>query len=113
VTTKTGSFFYLPDVADLPDATQTLHGTDIYVGDGATITRSMVRKRNGSLIGHAAIDVQLGWCERAGVRQAIFTHCGSYIVRGDGRIVNSMVQQLGRARGVNARLACDGDQLTV
>ena len=41
--------FYVPDVAMVPDAARTLHGIDLYIGDGATVTRSMVRTRDGIL----------------------------------------------------------------
>lgn len=104
-------FFYVPDVAELPDASHALGGVGVYIGDGATIRRSMVRARNGALIGHAPITEQLGWCEEAGVRRAIFTHCGSAILRGDARRLDALVRQLGQQRGIEASLACDGDRL--
>jgi ribonuclease BN (tRNA processing enzyme) len=107
------SFFYLPDVAWLPDAAKALRGSDIYIGDGATIQRSMVRKRAGVLIGHSPIVTQLGWCEEADVGQAIFTHCGSQIVRRDARQMSALIEQLGRQYGVRARLASDGDQISL
>jgi phosphoribosyl 1,2-cyclic phosphodiesterase len=104
-------FFYVPDVARVPDPARTLRGIDLYVGDGATITRSMVRRRDGSLIGHAPIVAQLAWCKQAGVRRAIFTHCGSAIVRADARKLNAMLRELGREHGIDARIAVDGDRL--
>jgi phosphoribosyl 1,2-cyclic phosphodiesterase len=107
------SFFYLPDVAELRDISAALGGVDIYIGDGATMRRSMVREKNGNLIGHAPITAQLGWCEKAGVRRAIFTHCGSPIVRGDSRQVERTVRQLGLERGVDARVAYDGLTLAI
>lgn len=112
VSAKTGSFFYLPDVARLPNPSAALHGISIYIGDGATLKRSMVRMKDGAPTGHAPIAAQLDWCARAGVRRAIFTHCGSPIVRGDPRRVNAAVRKLGRERGIDARLACDGDRLS-
>ena len=45
VSAKAGSLFYLPDVAWLPNASNVLRKIDIYIGDGATMTRSMVRKK--------------------------------------------------------------------
>jgi phosphoribosyl 1,2-cyclic phosphodiesterase len=105
------SFFYLPDVAGLPNASGVLRGIDVYIGDGATIRRPIVRKRNGTLIGHAPILTQLGWCKRGRVRRAIFTHCGSPIVCGDTRKLNAALRQLGREHGIEARFACDGDTL--
>jgi len=112
VCAKGASVFYLPDVAELPDPSSALHGVEVYVGDGATVTRSMVRRKSGTLIGHAPITLQLGWCEKAGVRQAIFTHCGSGIVRGQARRLDELVRRLGCEHGIDARLACDGDRLS-
>jgi hypothetical protein len=70
----------------------------------------MVRRREGELIGHSAITTQLGWCAKEGVRQAIFTHCGSQIVAGDERRLGALVRKLARQRGVDARIAYDGLQ---
>jgi phosphoribosyl 1,2-cyclic phosphodiesterase len=109
---KGGCLFYLPDVAGLPNAADALGGIDIYIGDGATLRRSMVRQQNGTLTGHASITVQLGWCAEADVRRAVFTHCGSGIVRGDARTLNALVRRLGRERGIEACLANDGDRLS-
>jgi len=104
--------FYVPDVAWLPNAARVLRGVDIYIGDGATIKRSMVRRRGHALTGHASIVAQLGWCKRAGVKRAIFTHCGSQIVRGDAHRLAALVRQLGREHGIDARLAYDGGRLS-
>jgi len=71
----------------------------------------MVRKRNGILIGHAPIAEQLRWCQQAGVRHAIFTHCGSEIVGGQTRQLNAKVEQFVREQGIAAQLAEDKDQL--
>ena len=43
-----------------------------------------------------------------GVTRAIFTHCGSEIVREDGRVAEAKVEALGRERGVRATIAYDG-----
>jgi phosphoribosyl 1,2-cyclic phosphodiesterase len=106
------TLFYVPDVAGLPNAGNALHRIDAYIGDGATIKRSMVRRRGRTSIGHAPIVTQLAWCKNAGVRRAIFTHCGSEIVRGDVRKLDLLVQRLGREYGVEARIARDGECLS-
>jgi len=111
VSAKAGCFFYLPDVAELPNPAQALYGVGVYVGDGATMRRSMVRMKAGALIGHAPIAAQLDWCAKAHVPRAIFTHCGSPIVRGDARVLNAAIRKLGREYGIDARLARDGDRL--
>ena len=104
--------FYAPDVVSICDASEVLAGIDAYVGDGASIRRSILRRRDGALIGHASIQVQLDWCRLAGVARAIFTHCGSEIVRGDEHVIQE-VAALGRQRSVRAEIAHDGMEVAV
>jgi phosphoribosyl 1,2-cyclic phosphodiesterase len=112
VSARGSSFFYLPDVAWLPNASVALRGIDIYIGDRATIVRPLVRKRGGTLIGHAAMATQLRWCQEAHVQRAVFTHCGSQVVGGGARRLNGVLRRLGRQHDVDARLACDGNRLS-
>ena len=106
-------FFYAPDVAAIPQQGEALHKAELYIGDGATIVRSMVRMRGRVRIGHAPISAQLAWCEDEGVARAIFTHCGSGIVKGDARRIAARVKQFGRERGVDAGIAHDGLTLSL
>lgn len=107
------SFVYLPDVARIADPRATLAGIDLYVGDGASITRPILRRRDGVLIGHASIRTQLDWCAEGGVREALFTHCGSQIVKGDEQAIAKRVHDLGRAVGVRAGVASDGLEVSL
>jgi phosphoribosyl 1,2-cyclic phosphodiesterase len=107
------SIFYAPDVVSIRGQDEALEALDVYVGDGAAITRGIVRRRDGTLIGHASIRTQLDWCAKAGVRRAVFTHCGSEIVRANARAAAATVAALGRERGVEVRIASDGLELTI
>lgn len=69
--------FYVPDVAAIRDEAAALREIEVYVGDGATVTRSILRRSNGALIGHSPVSIQLDWCGARAVRRAFFTHCGS------------------------------------
>ena len=100
--------FYLPDVAAFPDHPEALAGIALFIGDGASIARPILRQREGVCLGHAPIRIQLGWCRDAGVRDALFTHCGSEIVGGDERRLGARVRALARECGVRARIAYDG-----
>jgi len=111
VSANGGTFFYLPDVAMLPKPSGALRGVDLYIGDGATLRRSMVRKKDGVLTGHAPIMIQLEWCAGANVRRAVFTHCGSPIVRGNARALSRTLWRLGREHGIDACFARDGDRM--
>jgi phosphoribosyl 1,2-cyclic phosphodiesterase len=109
ITVGRETIFYAPDIAALPQPGRALAGVCLFVGDGAAITRPILRKRNGVLIGHASIAMQLGWCRDHHVGRAVFTHCGSEIVRANHRQASAQVRILGRERGVDAVLASDGD----
>jgi phosphoribosyl 1,2-cyclic phosphodiesterase len=100
--------FYVPDVVYIQEREAALHDVRIYIGDGATITRSMVRKIDDALVGHTPIRTQLTWCQKEGVPRAIFTHCGSRIVKKDQDEVKTKLDSLAAERNVSAEIACDG-----
>ena len=105
--------FYAPDVVSILDRRAALDDVDIYIGDGSSIQRSLVRRTKRGLVGHAPVRTQLGWCEQEGVSEAVFTHCGTPIVEGDERKLGPEVRRLGRERGVNAQLAHDAQIVAV
>ena len=105
--------FYVPDVLGLPARAAALRGIRLYVGDGASIVRPIVRRRGRRRFGHAPIREQLAWCRAEGVRTAVFTHCGSQIVAGDEARSAARVAAIAAACGVAARLAHDGMTLEV
>lgn len=102
--------FYVPDVVWIHDREEALHGAQAYIGDGATIHRSLIRRdsNSGELIGHATITQQLTWCRKEGVPKMIVTHCGSDIVSGDERSVGAELRRLAKERGVAVEIAHDG-----
>jgi phosphoribosyl 1,2-cyclic phosphodiesterase len=102
------SIFYVPDVVYIPDRQHALSGINLYIGDGATLTRSFVRKPGEKLIGHTPVRTQLTWCQKEGVTQAVITHCGSQIVEGDERAIGADLREMGRKRNVNVEIAFDG-----
>jgi ribonuclease BN (tRNA processing enzyme) len=105
--------FYVPDVIDINDRADALQGIKLFIGDGASMTRPLVRRHGNELFGHTTIRAQLGWCREAHVEQAIFTHCGSQIVKHDERGMELKLETMGRERDVHARLACDGLAIVV
>jgi hypothetical protein len=107
VSVRPACIFYAPDLIFIHDRTAALKGVQIYIGDGATLTRSFVRKRGKRLIGHAPVRAQLTWCANAGVRRVVITHCGSEIVKGDERKIGAKLRQRAAERGVEASIAHD------
>jgi phosphoribosyl 1,2-cyclic phosphodiesterase len=102
------SLFYVPDLVSIQERHEALSGIALYIGDGASILRPLLRRRNHSVIGHASIRNQLDWCRDEGVRQAVITHCGSQIVRSDPRAAAAKIEALGQERGVHVEIAHDG-----
>jgi hypothetical protein len=49
-----------------------LRGVDLYVGDGASITRPIIRRRGRAVIGNSSIRAQLDWCKSERVAIACF-----------------------------------------
>lgn len=99
--------FYVPDVVYIHEREEALAGVQLYVGDGATPSVPLVRRRGERLIGHTPVRTQLGWCARAGVPRAIITHCGTAIVTGDERRLGRRFHAWGQERGVEVEIATD------
>ena len=112
ITASGVAIFYVPDLVSIRERHDALSGIRLYIGDGASISRPILRRRGEVRIGHASIRDQLDWCHDEGVSQAVITHCGSQIVKAD-RTATSRVQALGRERRVQVRIAYDGLKLTV
>lgn len=114
VTAGGACIFYVPDVVDIGEREEALGGIDVYIGDGAAVERSLVRgSRDNGLIGHVSLKTQLDWCAGEGVPLAVFTHCGSRIVRGDERRLGAAIRRMARQRGLEARIAHDGMEMTI
>ena len=109
ITAGNKTIFYMSDGVKIHNRKAALKDIALYVGDGAVLTRFLlVRKKNNVLIGHAPVSEQLRWCKNEGVSRAIFTHCGSEIVKADPVLINEKIDALERFSGVSASIAVDG-----
>lgn len=105
--------FYVPDVIDIHDRAAALADLRLYIGDGSSLTESLVRRRGDKLFGHTTVRAQLGWCAESGVPEAVFTHCGTEIVTGDERRLRRKLETMADQRGVTARIAHDGLEMVL
>jgi phosphoribosyl 1,2-cyclic phosphodiesterase len=103
--------FYVPDLVFIHERSAALKNVQIYIGDGATVTRSFIRRRGKTLIGHSPVRTQLTWCEKEDVPLAVITHCGSEIVTGDERKLFANLRAMAADRSVEVRIAYDGMKL--
>jgi ribonuclease BN (tRNA processing enzyme) len=109
--TQHARVLYSGDVVAFPEPEQAFPGVDLYVGDGSTLERSLVRRlAGGVLVGHTTVRAQLGWLDRFGVRRAIFSHFGTDpIAMGDDRLgenVRRLAEE--KAPRCDASIASDG-----
>src|SRR5438552_4007641 len=111
VSARRARIFYAPDLIFIHERSAALKAVQIYIGDGATVTRSFIRKRGKALIGHSPVRTQLTWCQKEGVSRAIITHCGSEIVTGDERKMFANLRAIAEERDVNVGIAYDGMKL--
>lgn len=105
------SLFYVPDVLEIPDSLAILGGIDLFIGDGARMDHPIRRGEGDRASGHASIHQQLAWCVAAKVNHAIFTHCGTPIIRAESRSIEEALGALARPLGITASFACDGDEI--
>lgn len=114
ITAGRHSVFYAPDLVYIYDRADALRGAEIYIGDGATVARPMVRKRDEALIGHVPIRTELTWCQKEGVPAMIVTHCGAQIAGAeDESAVIARIEEFARERGVRVLVAYDGMEVVL
>jgi hypothetical protein len=115
IQTGAAVIFYVPDVVRIHRRSRALSGIQIYIGDGATINRPLVRreKQTNRLIGHTTITEQIVWCQKEGVRCMIITHCGSAIVKGDEDRIKTTLGDRAAQYGITLEIAHDGMELTL
>lgn len=69
---------YSGDIIAFQEPAEALADARLYVGDGSTLTASLVRRHpSGALVGHTTVRAQLGWLGKAGVPRAVFSHFGT------------------------------------
>jgi phosphoribosyl 1,2-cyclic phosphodiesterase len=112
VTAGRVAIFYAPDVVYVPERRDAFAGCRVYVGDGATVDRNLVRRPGGdALVGHAPVRTQLTWCRDERVPRMIVTHCGTQIVQAELKDPEALQEKLRRyasERGVEVEVAYDG-----
>lgn len=103
------TIFYVSDLVKIKNQKAALKGVDVYIGDGAIVTRTLlVRKKDSELVGHAPIVQQLSWCKKEKVPRMIVTHCGTEITTSHWDAINKRLKVLGKKYGMKIQLAYDG-----
>jgi len=107
---------YSGDIVAFEDPDAALPGADLYIGDGSTLTGSLVRRHpSGALIGHTTVRAQFGWLSRYGIPRAIFSHFGKGpIEMGDGALEEALSKlATSPPPGCSVTAATDGLELEI
>lgn len=106
---KTGktTFCYNPDLIFIKKKDLILRDLDLYIGDGSTINKYLVRKIKGKLVGHTNIRTQIHWCKKYYIPKAIFTHFGRQIVKLGNKKTQIMLDEYAQSK-VKIFIASDG-----
>jgi len=107
---------YSGDIVAFEDPDAALADADLYVGDGSTLTDSLVRRHpSGVLIGHTTVRAQLGWLARHGVVRAVFSHFGRGPIEMGDEALGDALEKLAAASppGCAVTAAHDGLELEI
>ena len=102
---------YSGDIVAFDAPSQVLEDARLYVGDGSTLTASLVRRQPGGvLVGHTTVRAQLGWLAKAGVPRAVFSHFGTGPIELGDDALDAALTDLAaeRAPGCEVSAARDG-----
>ena len=97
---------YNADLVAIERKEEILTGVDVYIGDGSTLVRPMVRRRGEAIFGHTTVRAQLNWCRQFGIPRAFIVHCGKELVEMPPDELDRRVAAL--AGDVQATVATDG-----
>ncbi len=99
-------FVYNSDLIDIKRRSFILKGIDLYIGDGSTVTSSLVRRSKtqpSKIFGHTRIQTQINWCKKFRIKNAIFTHFGKEpIGLGDKKLLKKL-----KTDSVHVKIAYD------
>jgi ribonuclease BN (tRNA processing enzyme) len=105
---------YSGDIVAFDDPESALRGADLYVGDGSTLTGSLVRRHpGGTLMGHTTVRAQLGWLANHGVPRAVFSHFGKGPIEMGDEALQEELEKLASKHpmGCSITAAYDGMEL--
>ncbi|HEY6930877.1 MAG TPA: MBL fold metallo-hydrolase, partial [Thermoanaerobaculia bacterium] len=113
IETPEGTVVYSGDIVSF-EKPEALAGADLYVGDGSTLTGSLVRRHaSGALMGHTTIRAQLGWLAKYGVPRAVFSHFGKGPIDMGDEALRSAVAALAAAKAPDCRVTIAHDGLAI
>jgi ribonuclease BN (tRNA processing enzyme) len=108
------TILYSGDIVAFENPAAAIAGADLYIGDGSTLTGSLVRRHtSGALLGHTTVRAQLGWLARHGVPRAIFSHFGKDPIAMGEEALDRALAELAAANPPGCRIEAARDGLEI
>lgn len=105
---------YSGDIVAFGNSEEALSDASVYVGDGSTLTASLVRRHaSGALVGHTTVRAQLGWLAKSGVPRAVFSHFGSEPIGMGEEALREALGKLAAERAPGCEVTAARDGLTL
>jgi len=98
--------FVSPDFLDLYNIGHKLGQIDVWVGDGSSPFRRIVRAANLKKVGHASMLEQAKRAKKLGAKMVIFVHCGKDVIEGDEDEIIERIKEA--VPDIDVRIAHDG-----
>jgi ribonuclease BN (tRNA processing enzyme) len=114
--TGEGVIVYSGDIVSFERPEEALVGARLYIGDGSTLTGSLVRRHpSGVLMGHTTVRAQLGWLARESVPRAVFSHFGKApIEMGESALADKLAElAAAKAPDCEVSAARDGQRIEI
>lgn len=105
---------YSGDIVAFGTPAEALADAWLYVGDGSTLTASLVRRQpSGTLVGHTTVRAQLGWLTKAGIPRAVFSHFGTGPIGLGDDALSAALSALAAERAPDCEVFAARDGLTL
>lgn len=112
IETPEGVVVYSGDIVSFDQPAEALTGARLYIGDGSTLTGSLVRRHpSGVLMGHTTVRAQLGWLDKHGVPRAVFSHFGKAPIEMGDEALRQKLAELAAAKAPRCEVSAARDGL--
>jgi ribonuclease BN (tRNA processing enzyme) len=112
IETPEGVVVYSGDIVAFEDPGAALSGAAVYVGDGSTLERPIVRRHSsGVLFGHTTVRAQLGWLGKHGVPRAVFSHFGQGPIGMGDEALGEALRRLAEKKAPGCDVTAASDEL--
>ncbi|MHA1773398.1 MAG: DNA adenine methylase [Candidatus Heimdallarchaeota archaeon] len=97
---------FAPDIIGFKDREKVLKDVDLYIGDGSSPGKDLIRRKDDKIFGHSSMKTQIKVCEKFGIPKVIFTHFGKQFIENEKGWTKELKHV---SKEVDVRFASDND----